>query len=179
MIRKPSTVLHQHRTAKRRWRRGFTSLCVVVAVALVAAASALAYWTTAGSGAASGAAANAQAVTLSAGTPTAQLYPGGQADVAVDISNPNPFPVPLGSLTLNTGSGTGGFDVDAGHTGCDLSVLSFTTQTNGGAGWSLPARVGATNGVLVLDLSAAVAMGAGAADACQGASFRVHLNAGL
>lgn len=170
--------MRQQRTAKRRWSRGIVALAAVTAAVLVAAATALAYWTTIGSGAASGAAANTQAVTLTVGIPTAQLYPGAQADMAVDVSNPNPVPVHLGALSLDTGSGTGGFDVDAGHSGCDLSVLSFTTQTNGAAGWSVPAKVGATNGVLTLDLSDAVVMGAGAADACQGASFHVHLNVG-
>jgi hypothetical protein len=56
--------------------------------------------------------------------------------------------------------------------------VSFTAQSNGGAGWSVPAKAGTTNGVLHLDLSNAVAMGASAGNACQGASFLVHLNAG-
>lgn len=164
--------------AQRRWRRGFGALVAVGATALIVAASAIAYWTTVGSGAAAGSAADAQSVTLTAGTPTAELYPGGHADVAVAVSNPNPFPVHLGSLSLDTGQGTGGFDVDAGHQGCDPAVLGFTTQTNSGAGWSVPPKVGAVAGVLAVDLPNAVAMGASAANACQGASFAVHLAVG-
>ena len=151
---------------------------LVVAAALIAAASALAYWTTTGSGAASGSAADALAVTLTAGVPTAQLYPGGHADVAVAVSNPNPFPVHLGTLSLDTGHGTGGFDVDAGHSGCDTAVLAFTTQTNSGAGWTVPPKVGAVAGVLAVDLPNAIAMGAGAANACQGADLSIHLDVG-
>jgi hypothetical protein len=173
--------MRQHPAAKhgrRRWRRSVVALVSVAVTALLVAASALAYFTTVGAGAAPSAAADGQAVTLTAGTPSAQLYPGGSADVAVDVSNPNRFSAHIGSLSLDAGSGTGGFEVDAAHTGCDPSVLSFTTQTNGGGGWSVPPKVGATNGLLAVDLPNALAMDAGAADACQGASFLVHLSVG-
>jgi len=146
--------------------------------ALAVAASALAYWTTTGSGTASTTVANAQAVTVTPGTAAAQLYPGGTADVAVDVSNPNPVAVRVVSLSLDAAAGTAGFDVDVGHAGCDPSALTFTAQTNGGAGWTIPPKVGATNGTAALDLSNALAMSASAANACQGASFLVHLSVG-
>jgi hypothetical protein len=146
--------------------------------ALVLAASALAYWTTTGSGATSTSVPAAQAVTLTPGTATAQLYPGGTSDVAVDVTNPNTTAVRVVSLSLDTAAGTGGFDVDGGHAGCDPAVVSFTTQTNGAAGWTIPAKVGATAGVAALDLSGALAMSSNAANACQGASFLVHLSVG-
>ncbi len=57
-------------------------------------------------------------------------------------------------------------------------MLGFTTQTNGGAGWSVPPKAGAVAGVLAVDLPNAIAMDASAASACQGASFAVHLGAG-
>jgi hypothetical protein len=170
--------MYPQQAAQRRWRRGISALVVIGAVALIAAASALAYWTTIGAGGASGSAADAQPVTLTVGTPTAQLYPGGESDVAVDVSNPNAFTVHVGSLSLDTAEATGGFAVDAGHPGCDPAVLSFTAQTNGGAGWSVPPKVGATPGLLAVDLSDALAMDASAASACQGASFVVHLDVG-
>jgi hypothetical protein len=162
----------------RRWRRGTLATVTVGVAGLVLAASAVAFFTTTGSGSGSGNTPAAQAVTLTAGTPTAQLYPGGAADVAVSVSNPNLFALRLVSLSLDTAAGTGGFDVDAGHSGCDPAVLSFTTQTNAGAGWTIPAKVGATNGVLAIDLSSALAMSTSAANACQGASFLVHLSVG-
>jgi hypothetical protein len=150
----------------------------IAGAALVLAASALAFFTSAGSGSGSTSTPAAQAVTLTAGTPTAQLYPGGVAGVAVSVSNPNLFALRLVSLSLDTAAGTSGFDVDAGHAGCDPAVLSFTTQTNAGAGWTIPPKVGATNGVLAIDLSSALAMSTSAANACQGASFLVHLSVG-
>jgi hypothetical protein len=159
-------------------RRGVAAVVALAVTALVVTASALAYWTTIGLGAAPTAAADAQALTLGAATPSGQLYPGASADVAVDVFNPNASAVHLGSLSLDSAHGTAGFEVDAGHAGCDPSLLSFTTQTNGAAGWSVPAKVGTTNGVLNVDLSNAMAMGASASNACQGASFLVHLNIG-
>lgn len=153
------------------------TVAVCVAITFAAASTALAYWTTTGGGSGSGTTGNTQAITLSPGTPTAQLYPGGQGDVAVTIDNPNPFRVHIGSLSLSTGQGTAGYQVDAGHTGCATSVLGFTTLTNGGAGWSVPPKAGSTDGSLSLDLASALTMSASAANACQGATFDVYLTA--
>ena len=67
--------------------------------------------------------------------------------------------------------------MDGGHSGCSVATLSYTTQTNGGAGWTVPARVGIVDGTLAITLSNALSMGAGAASACQGATFTVYLAA--
>jgi hypothetical protein len=150
----------------------------LVAVVLIAASSALAFWRTTGTGSGSGTTSTTQAVTLSPGTPTVGLYPGGQGDVALTVDNPNSVHVKIGSLSLSTGQGTAGYAVDGGHAGCATSALSFTTQTNAGAGWTVPAKVGSTDGSLSIDLPNAVALSASAANACQGASFTVYLTAG-
>ena len=68
--------------------------------------------------------------------------------------------------------------VDQAHQACTLSVLSMDTQTNGGTGWTVPARVGAVDGELAVTLAGAVAMSAAAANGCQGAAFTVYLTAG-
>lgn len=154
-------------------RRLKTALAALVALAL--AAGAFAYWTSLGSGSGSASAGDAQPVTLSAGTPTAQLYPGGIADVRLTVSNPNPFEAHLNSLQLDTSQGASGFAVDGAHSGCDLSTLDFTTQN---AGWVAPPKVGTTDGTLDIDLSEAISMDLGAANACQGASFTVYLKVG-
>ena len=153
-----------------------TSLLAVLAVPIGDAASA--YWNGSGSGAGSGATGTTLAVTLSPGVPAAGLYPGGQANVALVVSNPNVSPVWVGSFALDTGLSPAGFVVDSGHSGCDVSALSFTTQTNGGAGWTVPAKVGAVDSTLTVTLTNALAMGVAAADACQGASYTVYLAAG-
>jgi hypothetical protein len=174
-MRHPPAGKPRRRPARRRLLLAHGATVTIALAALVLSAAAFAYWTTTGAGAASATGAGPLAVTLSVGVPSAELYPGGAADVAVHVSNPNVFAVRLVSVSLDSGHGTGGFDVDAGHPGCDPSVLSFTTQTDG---WTVPPRVGAANGSLALDLPGALAMGASAADACQGASFVVHLNVG-
>jgi hypothetical protein len=135
--------------------------------------SAAGYWDAAGSG--SGAAATTTAtagVTISPGTATQQLFPTGTAggDVAVELTNPNPASVLVSQLALDTGQGSGGFAVDGAHATCPVASLSYTTQTNGGAGWTVPAA-----GSLSVDLTNAIALATSAPNSCQGASFTVYL----
>jgi hypothetical protein len=137
-----------------------------------------AFWPSVGNGHGSAATTTAAAVVLSSGSPAATLYPGGHTDVVLTASNPNRFVVRIGSFALDTGRGAGGFTVDAGHSGCAVSALSFATQTNAGAGWSLPARVGAVNGSLLISLADSLSMNVEAANACQGAVFSVAMAAG-
>ena len=166
-------------TAKRVFRTRRARLLAAVATMLLVPCSAFGFWTGIGGGSASGdSAGSSLEVTLSAGTPGGGLYPGGQTDVALEIANPNPNGVRVGSLSLDMGHGTDGFDVDGAHSGCAVSALAFTTQSNSGAGWSVPPKVGATDGSLDVDLSDALAMSTSAADACQGASFTVYLETG-
>jgi hypothetical protein len=136
------------------------------------------YWSAGGSGGGSGANRTPTALTLSPGTPAAGLYPGGSTNVVLTATNPNTSIVKIGSLLLDTSQGTGGFAVDGGHAACTVAALSFATQNNGGAGWSVPAKVGAVNGTLAITLTNALAMSAAAASACQGATFTVYLVAG-
>lgn len=168
---------HTHRRMLRMPRRMILASLLVI-LALPVGDAAYGYWRGSGSGAGSATSGTNLAVTLSPGTPTADLYPGGQANVVLTVSNPNVYAVQIGALALDTGQGTEGFAVDAGHAGCAVSTLSFTTQTNGGAGWTIPAKIGAVNGTLSVVLTTALAMGVGAANACQGASSTVYLVAG-
>jgi hypothetical protein len=164
------------RSAASRPRR-LGLLAVPSIAALLLCAGAVAYWSAPGAGSATGTLADQQPLALSAGTPTALLYPGASADVAVTITNPNTSAVHLSALALDTSQGSGGFAVDAAHSGCELAALNFTTQSNSSAGWTVPARVGSSEGSLSLDLAGALSMSAAAANACQGASFTIFLKA--
>jgi hypothetical protein len=155
--------------------RSRLSRVAVALVGLAIAGGAWAYWSASGSGEGSASATDAQAVTIAGGTPTTKLYPRGSAAVALAISNPNGFQVSIPSLALDTSEGTNGFDVDAAHSACDVSALSFAPQSNSGDGWRVPPKVGTTDGRLELDLADAVSMSASAANACQGATFTVYL----
>jgi hypothetical protein len=148
------------------------SLGAGAVLATVTAASA--YWSGAGAGSGTaGTAAATLSVSLTPGTPTAQLYPGSTAAVVLTISNPDQASLHVSALALDTSQGAGGFAVDGAHSGCTLDTLSFSTQTNGGAGWTVPG-----GGSLPVTLPGALVMGATAADACQGATFSVYLSAG-
>lgn len=139
---------------------------------LVAGVAAYGAWSVSGSGTGSASAATATNITLSPGTPASALYPNASADVATTIANTNPFPVHVSAIALDGGQGTNGFSVDAGHSGCDLSTLSFAAQSNGGSGWDV-----AANDTLDVDATGAVSMSGAAGDACQGASFTLYLTA--
>lgn len=162
---------------KRVLHKRIAPLVVVLAMGLAGTSIAVAYWTTSASGGGTAATGSAQAITLSAGAPTGLLYPGGQGDVALTIVNPNLSRVHIAVLSLSGGQGAGGYDVDSAHSGCATSALSYATQTNGGLGWSVPARVGTTDGSLSLQLADALSLSASAAGACQGATFAVYLSA--
>jgi hypothetical protein len=126
----------------------------------------------ASTGAGAGLVGTAALVTMSAAATTAVLYPTGTAtgDVSLRLTNPNSFSVHIPRLALDTSSATGGFAVDASHSACPLSSLTYTTQTNGGSGWTVPAA-----GSLALDLGNAISLSTAAPAACQGASFTVYL----
>lgn len=162
-------------------RRRFALLAATAVVALVAlpvGGIAVAYWGGTGGGTGTAETGDVVPVSLSAGTPTANLRPGATSHVVLTATNSNGSPVRISSLALDTTQGVGGFAVDAGHSGCDVGALSFTTQTNGGSGWTIPGRAGLVNGTSDITLSNAIGMSASAANACQGATFTVYLVAG-
>jgi hypothetical protein len=162
------------RHCRRRCLPGFTLLVLAWSgggVALVA-------WSSTGGGSGDATTATTLAVTLAPGTPTAGLYPGGTGDVDLTITNPNPYAVTVGSLALDTNHGAGGFAVDGGHVGCPASALTFATQTNHGAGWSVPGRLAGVDGSRTVTLAGALAMDADAGNACQGMTATVYLVAG-
>jgi hypothetical protein len=152
---------------------------VVLVAALVGGGGALGYFRASGVGSGAITAADATgALTATPGVASADLHPGGSGEVALTVANSSPTPVRLAALVLDTSRGSGGFSVDAGHPGCTNADLTFESQDDGGAGWLVPARVGSTDGTLSLRLAGAIAMGAAADDACQGATFTVYLQAG-
>ena len=165
------------RSSSSRSRLAFVALVAFVGVLLLNG-GAQAFWSGGGSGAGTGGSGTVQAVTLSPGTISGGLQPGAQRSVVLTVSNPNLAEVSVRSLALDTSQGTNGFSVDAGHSGCNVNALSLATQTNGGAGWTIPRKVGAVNGTLSVTLTNALSMSASASNACQGATFTVFVAAG-
>jgi hypothetical protein len=163
--------------SRPRRTRIIVLIVAVVALAIPVGGIASAYWTAGGIGAGAGNSGTLSALSLTPGSPGSTLYPGAQTNVVLTASNPNTETAHIASLVLDPSQGTGGFAVDGAHSGCSVATLSYTTQTNGGAGWTVPARVGIVNGTLAITLTNALSMGAAAASACQGATFTVYLAA--
>ena len=143
-----------------------------LAASLLASGTAYSFWGSAGTGSGTARTATVLPLTLTQGSPTARLYPGGTADVAVSIANPNPFQVRVAALKLDTSQGSNGFAVDGAHSGCGLNVLTFAPQSNNGDGWMIPA-----NNSLAVALPGSITMSAAAANTCQAATFTVYLAA--
>lgn len=149
-------------------RRLFTFL-LPIAATLALAGGAWAYFNSTGSGSGSGTVSTTtQPVTIAAATGNTQfLLPTGAptGDVDATITNPNSSSVHIGSLSLDTTQGTNGFSSNASS-----CALTFTTQTNGGSGWTIPA-----SGQLTVDMTSALTMGTSAASSCQGQTFSAYL----
>lgn len=160
----------------RRRRLAILGAAAVLALVVVPIGGiAVAYWGGTGGGTGTSSTGTVVAVSLTAGTPPANLRPGATSHVVLTATNTNASPVKINTLSLDTTQGTGGFAVDAGHSGCNVNVLSYSTQNNGGFGWTIPARVGLVNGTLDITLPNALLMSTSAANACQGATFTVYL----
>lgn len=148
-------------------------IIVLVIAAVAVGGSAAAFWSRIGAGTGTAGSGTTSAVTLSPGTATAGLFPGGQNAVSFTVTNPNTTSVRIDSFSLDTTQGTAGFAVDAGHSACTLSSLTFPTQTQPG-GWTVPG-----SNSLAVSLPASLALATAAPNACQGASFTVYLKAGV
>jgi hypothetical protein len=150
-----------------------TAIVIVAIAGLVLAGGAAAFWLAFGSGTTGSQAGTVSPITITPATTITPLFPGGTADVGVSLVNSNPTRIFVGSLALDASQGTNGFSVDGGHSGCNLAALSYTTQTNGGAGWFVPASSTRT-----LDLTGAAALSTAAVSACQGAQVSIFLKVG-
>jgi len=144
---------------------------LVVGVAVVATAGAgVAYaaWTASGTGSGYAKAGSAQAVTTAdaSGSVTSLLYPGGTADVLVEIKNPNPFPVSVTAVSAGTGS------IVASASGCTTTGVSFTAPGTLATAVTVPAN----GGDKVITLTGAAKMDNTSLDACQGASFTIPVS---
>lgn len=115
---------------------------------------------------------------------TGTLYPGGNGDVVISISNPNDFPVTLTAVALPTSSTYATAYSDSGLSspvgaGCDgsSSLVSWRYATgSSGSSHTLttPLTVGASgeaNNPLVVTLSNVASMGTNSPLACAGVHF--------
>ena len=138
---------------------------------LLAGSVAFAWWTASGTGTGYASADSVTAVdTLSVNAIAAtanDLYPGGTADLQIEIRNQNNFPV---DVTAINGNGA----PLSGNAVCDAAAsVSFTDIDLSATPLTIPANT--TSGVVAY--TAAVAMdGPSAVDACQGQTFAVPVS---
>ena len=112
-----------------------------------------------------------------------QLFPGGNGDVVLTISNPNPYPVTLTGVNLPTNlTYAGGFTTSALSTaqaGCSTAtsdvLWNFSTGTSGSAhSLTTALTIGASgnaNNPLTVTLTNDASMTAATPAACQGTFF--------
>ncbi len=125
---------------------------------LLVAGVAIAAWLIQGTGTGAAKAGTAGNLTVAAGTPTGDLYPGSTGgDVFVKVTNNNAYPVQLTNATM---SGT----ITPAECLVTINAGPFSLA-------SVPViAAGATVDVTIAD---ALSMGAAAENSCQGANFSV------
>jgi hypothetical protein len=130
--------------------------------AMLAGSVALAAWTATGSGSGYAQATSAQDLSTNATATVADLYPGANGDLFIDIVNPNPYPVLVTDIARTADPITS----DAGAL-CDGSTgVSMADLT--GLSLAVPA-----NGHQTFNLNNAVAMSNASHTSCQGAVFTI------
>jgi hypothetical protein len=136
-------------------------VAVVATAALLPVGAGVAYglWSASGSGDGSAKAQIAQALTVTAGTASAQLYPGASGDVVFDVTNSNDYGVTVDSGTLSSVTATS----DAGC-GVDQFSLSAGTVASTAIAGGASATVTVVGGITMLSA---------APDACQGVTVTV------
>ncbi|MEI8238658.1 MAG: hypothetical protein WCI22_04500 [Actinomycetota bacterium] len=134
-----------------------------VAISLGGTGVAFALWSANGVGTSSAKALSAQTLTVTAATPTADLYPGyTKGAIAFSVNNPNPYAVTVTSMTP-------GAITSSNPTGCPSTNVTVASATG------LSIAVGANATATGQSVANVVSMASTAPDACQGVTFTVAL----
>jgi len=132
----------------------------VVSVAL--AGIAYAAWTSSGTGAGTAKSFDTVTSTITAGTVTADLYPGGTGSMSVTIKNLNPYPATVTSIGAGTSDASGS---------CAANIVT-TDANNAPGGGTLAPNAEATYTVVTH-------MAATATNVCRNVEFNIPLTATL
>ncbi len=146
--------------------KGLKRKVAVVGVAVGAVIGgnmAYAAWTANGTGSGNAKALSAQAITVTASTGAADLYPGFTAgDVFFTVTNNNPYPVTFTGMTAGTVT-------SSDPTNCPASNVTVANAT----GLSIAAAANASG--VSRSIADVVSMGHSAPDGCQGVVFTIPL----
>jgi hypothetical protein len=136
----------------------------LVALVLVLAGTAAAYFTAEGDGQGDASTTTLEDLIVTAGTATNALHPGGTADAVLVVENPNPFAVAIVAIVAGEG------DVVADGTDCEQSDVSFVAPAQSTID---ELDLLEPDSSTTITLPGAVAMGTGSDSGCQGAAFEV------
>lgn len=148
-----------------RSRRRLVVFGAVGAVAVTGVGTAMAAWLAQGTGPANSKAITATDLTISAGTASADLYPGATGAVYLTVSNPNPYAVALTQASFGTVTTT----PLSGKT----CAASYITPVSAGPVTISTVNLAAHAGPQTVTIPNALRMDSTAEDGCQGASFSV------
>lgn len=141
---------------------GFVAAVTLIALGLLAAATAYAFWSSTGTGTGAGSTASVVELTTTAATPSGTtLVPNETAPLVITVTNPNPMPVVVASVQLDPHRAV---QVSGSVGACVAPPLTVDVTTS----LSLAAESTAT-----VTLPDAVTLGASAASGCQGATFTI------
>jgi hypothetical protein len=144
------------------WMKKLTVATVVVGVAATGGV-AWALWSSTGTGNATAAARSAVAITVSAATGTADLYPGFTGgDAFFTVSNTNPYQVTFTAVSAGT-------ITSSAPVACPASNVSVSSPP------SLSLTVAAGASAVPASLADVVSMASAAPDGCQGVTFTIPL----
>ena len=186
----------RRRGEARRSRRSKFLLAVIGATAAAGFAYAASNWVVGLTAGSSGEAqsASVQNLTITAvASPAATnlLYPGGNGDVVVSISNPNHFPVTITAVNLptNTTDATGYTDsaLSAAQTGCSATtsdvIWNYSTGSSGSSHTLttplIVAASGQSNNPLAVTMTNDASMTGSAPAACESTFFSMPALTGI
>jgi hypothetical protein len=146
-------------------------VAATAAALVLGAGVGVAAWSSSGTGSAGAKATTLQAVTVTAGTTSAQLYPGGTGDVVLSVTNPNPFPVKITQVSQDTSAGKY-VSSDQGSNCTDANAthptgVTLTTATGA------PLATVAASSTGTVTLTGKAAMSNASDNLCQGATFSI------
>lgn len=155
----------RHASPRRAWRHAAAVVGATTAVTLgLGSGAAWAYFDASGTGTGHAAVGTIKPLSLlfAAGSPGDSLFPGGSADLHLDVTNPNSYPVTIIGLHQ-----TGIVTVSGGND-CDAANASLTLPT---ASLDIPIPPGSSS----VTVPTGISMGTSAFSGCQNASFFIPL----
>lgn len=167
--------IDRNASAKAKWTRRSLAMAAVTGTVL-STGVAYAFWSTGGSGNGAATAGTVTALSVSAGSPTAGLVPGGTSNVTFVITNNNKANAQVTALTF-TNTGIAGFtDSTFGTPQPSCTTTGVTWTVAGLKTLTTPIVIAPNGGTYTLTLTGAASMDTTSDNGCQGATFKMPVS---